>query len=153
MSTTDTPTDQPPKKKRKGNPNFYKGMPPLKGAGRPKGSLNKYTELSRALMTERGPEIVEKVIEMAMEGDRTCLKMCLDRVLPPKRDVDIKTEGAAAINIVVEQIGQQAQQQIEDVGGEVIEHDPMVAEKAEKKEQDKAFQTIAVEVMESKTDD
>ena len=144
-----SPTEQSPKKKKTGNPNFYKGMPSANPKGRPKGSLNKYTELSRSLMSERGPEIVEKVIEMALDGDRTCLKMCMDRILPPKRDVEIKHDGAAPINIVVEQIGTQAQQKVEDIGGEVIEHDPVLAKKVEKKEQDSVLQTIAVEVGES----
>lgn len=144
--STETTT---PKKKKTGNPNFYKGMPSANPKGRPKGSLNKYTELSRTLMSERGPEIVEKVIEMALEGDRTCLKMCMDRILPPKRDVEIKHDGASPINIVVEQIGSQAQQKVEEVGGEIIEHDPVLAKKVEKKEQDSVLQTIAVEVGES----
>lgn len=62
-------SDDTPVKKKRGNPNFYKGMKALNPEGRPKGSLNKYTKLSRELMSTKGPEIVNKVIEMALEGD------------------------------------------------------------------------------------
>jgi len=42
------------------------------------------------------------VIEMALEGDRTCLKMCLDRILPTHKAVELKTgseKGDVIINI------------------------------------------------------
>jgi hypothetical protein len=76
------------KKKRKGSPALYKGMKPLNPAGRPKGSVNKYTALAREVMSAKGPEIVNKVIEKALEGDVHCLKMCIDRILPVHKAVD-----------------------------------------------------------------
>ena len=75
-------------KKKRGNPAMYKGMTPLKGAGRPKGSVNQYTALARELMTEKGPDIVNKIVDMAMDGDVHCLKMCIDRILPVHKAVD-----------------------------------------------------------------
>ena len=60
-----------PKKKR-GNPNFHKGMKPLNPVGRTKGSVNKYAALSRELMSTKSPEIVAKVLEKALEGDVNC---------------------------------------------------------------------------------
>ena len=136
------------KTKHKGSPLLYKGMPPLNPAGRPKGSVGKYTQLSRELMSERGPDIVNKVIELAMEGDTTCLKMCLDRILPPKRDVEVKHEGGQAINITVAQLGNQAQDAIEHVGGQVIEHSLSKSIAKSKKEEDKAYDAIVVSVLE-----
>ena len=56
----------------KGNPILKPGVI-LNPKGRPKGSVNKFTALSRELMSTKGPEIVKKVIDMALEGDRTCL--------------------------------------------------------------------------------
>ncbi len=132
-------------KKKKGNPNFYKGMPSANPNGRPKGSVNKYTELSRELMSSKGPEIVQKVIEMAMEGDTQCLKMCMDRILPPKREIEINQEDMS-INIVVEQIGKSVQDAIEDNGGQIIEHDVQSVRREEKKRQDEKFDEIIVEV-------
>jgi hypothetical protein len=140
------------KTKHKGSPLLYKGMPPLNPAGRPKGSVGKYTQLSRELMSERGPDIVNKVIELAMEGDTTCLKMCLDRILPPKRDVEVKHEGSQAINITVAQLGNQAQEAIEHVGGQVIEHSLSKSIAKSKKEEDKVYDAIVVSVLEEENE-
>ena len=89
-------------KKKRGNPNFSKGMKPLNPAGRPKGSVNKYTALARELMSEKSPEIVNKVISKAMEGDVHCLKMCLDRILPVQKAIDstrTKADAQVIINV------------------------------------------------------
>ena len=89
------------RRNNKGNPNMVKGKS-LNPNGRPKGSVNKYTALSRELMSTKGPEIVEKVIEMALEGDRTCLKMCMDRILPTTKAVELRSSegnGKVVINI------------------------------------------------------
>tara|TARA_R110002072_G_scaffold118073_2_gene249270 strand:+ start:1340 stop:1732 length:393 start_codon:yes stop_codon:yes gene_type:complete len=103
---SDLKTDPPKIEKRKrGNPNFYKGMPALNPKGREKGSVNKFTKLSRELMSSKGPEIVNKVIELALEGDRHCLKMCLDRIIPVSKAVEIKHEHEdLGINIIVESV-------------------------------------------------
>ena len=141
------------KTKHKGSPLLYKGMPPLNPAGRPKGSVGKYTQLSRELMSERGPDIVNKVIELAMEGDTTCLKMCLDRILPPKRDVEVKHEGGQSINITVAQLGNQAQEAIEHVGGQVIEHSLSKSIAMSKQETGKAYDAIVMSVIEEEEQD
>ena len=88
-------------KKGGGNPNLVKGVV-LNPNGRPKGSLNKYTLLSREMMTEKGPEIVNKIMEMAMEGDVHCLKMCIDRILPVHKAIDpnrAKQDSKIIINV------------------------------------------------------
>ena len=90
------------KPKKRGNPNFYKGMPALNPTGRKKGVGNKYTALSRELMNNKGPEVVAKVIEKAMEGDVHCLKMCIDRILPVQKAVDPnrnKNDAQVIINV------------------------------------------------------
>tara|TARA_R110002020_G_scaffold174657_1_gene366155 strand:- start:2101 stop:2478 length:378 start_codon:yes stop_codon:yes gene_type:complete len=98
-------SDQITAKKPRGNPSFYKGMPSLNPKGRTKGSINKFTKLSRELMSSKGPEIVDKVIELALEGDRHCLKMCLDRIIPVSKAVEIKHEHEdLGINIIVESV-------------------------------------------------
>ena len=104
MSSSDG-SDSPPVKRKRGNPNLYKGMPPLNPEGRKKGSLNKYTKLSRELMSNKGPEIVQKVIDMALEGDRHCLKMCMDRIIPTSKAVEITHDNQdLGINIIVESV-------------------------------------------------
>ena len=98
-----SPFEQPeePKKKR-GNPAFHKGMKPLNPTGRPKGSENKYTMLAREVMSAKAPEIVNKVIERAMDGDVHCLKMCMDRILPVHKAIDpnrVKNDAQVIINV------------------------------------------------------
>ena len=95
-----SPFEQPPKKR--GNPAFVKGMKPLNPAGRPKGSENKYTALAREVMSAKAPEIVNKVIEKALEGDVHCLKLCLDRILPVHKAIDpnrVKSDAQVIINV------------------------------------------------------
>ena len=88
--------------KHKGSPNLYKGMKSLNPNGRPKGSMNKFTALSRELMSTKGPEIVQKVVDLALEGDRTCLKMCMDRIIPTTKAVEFRSaedKGNVIINV------------------------------------------------------
>ena len=88
--------------KHKGSPKLFKGMKSLNPEGRPKGSVNKFTALSRELMSNKGPEIVQKVIDLALEGDRTCLKMCMDRIIPTTKAVEFRTSedrGNVIINV------------------------------------------------------
>ena len=77
-------------------------MKSLNPNGRPKGSMNKFTALSRELMSNKGPEIVQKVIDLALEGDRTCLKMCMDRIIPTTKAVEFRSSderGNVIINV------------------------------------------------------
>lgn len=90
-------------------------------AGRKKGQVNKYTELSKQLLSEKGPEIVQMVIQKALEGDVTCLKMCMDRIVPAQKAIEVKHENQdMAINIVVESIGQAATKSLESKGYNVL---------------------------------
>ena len=105
-------TSNDKRRNNKGNPKLYKGMEPLNPNGRPKGSMNKWTILSRELLTERGPEIVQVIIDRALKGDVHCLKMCIDRIVPQTKAVEInhrKHEGGVIINVgTTEQIIEQA---------------------------------------------
>ena len=88
--------------KHKGSPKLYKGMKSLNPNGRPKGSMNKFTALSRELMSTKGPEIGQKVVDLALEGDRTCLKMCMDRIIPTTKAVEFRSSderGNVIINV------------------------------------------------------
>lgn len=109
-------------KRKAGNPNFAKGMKPLEGVGRPKGSVNKYTALARELMSNKSPEIVQKVIEKAMDGDVHCLKMCLDRILPVHKAVDsTRTKADAQVIINVSSLDNIQQQLDVTPEGELVE--------------------------------
>jgi hypothetical protein len=48
----------------------------------PRGSRHHTTLLLEGLLGKRGPELVEKAIELGLRGDTTALKVCLDKLIP-----------------------------------------------------------------------
>jgi Family of unknown function (DUF5681) len=54
--------------------------------GRPKGARNKTTLAIEALLDGESEAITRKLLEKATEGDMTALRLCLDRLLSPRRD-------------------------------------------------------------------
>jgi hypothetical protein len=54
--------------------------------GRPKGSRNRATELAEALLDGEAEALTRKAIELALAGDTLALRLCFDRILPPRRD-------------------------------------------------------------------
>lgn len=75
---------------RRGKP---RGRPFAKGnSGRPKGARNKKTVALEALFEASGPEIVEKAIALALDGDRSAMALCLDRLVAPRRERTVKFE-------------------------------------------------------------
>ena len=55
-------------------------------AGRPPGSRNKATLAVEALLEGEAEALTRKCIERALEGDGQALRLCLDRLAPPRRD-------------------------------------------------------------------
>ena len=55
-------------------------------AGRPKGARNRTTQAVLALLEGEAEAIGRKAVEMALAGDSVALRLCLDRLAPPRRD-------------------------------------------------------------------
>ena len=55
-------------------------------AGRPKGARNKATQAVMALLEGEAEALSRKAIEMALAGDSVALRLCLDRIAPPRKD-------------------------------------------------------------------
>ena len=55
-------------------------------AGRPKGARNKATQAVLTLLEGEGEALTRKAIEMALAGDGVALRLCLDRIAPPRKD-------------------------------------------------------------------
>lgn len=53
-------------------------------SGRPKGAKDKRLAL-REILTPNAPELIQKVVEMALSGDAAALRICIDRLIPPIR--------------------------------------------------------------------
>lgn len=58
-------------------------------AGRPKGSRNRSTLALEAIFEGEAEKLSRRAIEMALEGDGPAMKLCLDRLLSPRRDRSI----------------------------------------------------------------
>ena len=56
-------------------------------AGKPKGARDKRTEL-RALFVPHAKDLVQKAIDLALSGDSTALRLCMDRLVPAIKSKD-----------------------------------------------------------------
>lgn len=69
---------------RKRDGTFAKGH-----GGRPRGSRNKTTQAVAALLEGEADTLTRKAIEMALEGDTVALRLCLERIHPPRKDAPV----------------------------------------------------------------
>jgi hypothetical protein len=60
------------------------------GRGRPQGSRNKAQPPWQLLLDQYGEHIVRKCITLAMQGDRSAMRMCMDRISPARQDAFIR---------------------------------------------------------------
>lgn len=58
-------------------------------AGRPRGARNKTTQAVAALLEGEADKLTRKAIEMALEGDTVALRLCLERIHPPRKDAPV----------------------------------------------------------------
>ena len=83
-------------------------------AGRPRGSHNRATVLMEQLLAGEAEQLIEKTIELGLAGDIHALRLCLERILPPRKDWPIHLslpptgdaqQVSAAISKILEAIG------------------------------------------------
>lgn len=55
-------------------------------AGRPVGARNKTTLALESLLEGQAEALTQLAVQRALQGDMQALKLCLDRILPPRRD-------------------------------------------------------------------
>ena len=65
---------------------FQQGKPSPNPSGRPLGARNRSTVAAEALLEGEAEALTRKLIERALEGDTTALRICFDRILPPCRE-------------------------------------------------------------------
>jgi hypothetical protein len=58
--------------------------------GRPPGSRNKITQIVEQLAEGQAEKLVQRVLELAQDGDMSALKMILDRVWPARKGQPVK---------------------------------------------------------------
>lgn len=52
-------------------------------AGKPKGTRHKATQAALTLLEGETEALTRKAVELALQGDTTALKLCLERIAPP----------------------------------------------------------------------
>lgn len=58
--------------------------------GKPRGARHKATQATLALLSGEADAITRQAVAMALEGDTTALRLCLERIAPPKRDAPVQ---------------------------------------------------------------
>lgn len=57
--------------------------------GKAKGTRHKATQAVLALLDGEAEALTRKAVETALEGDTTALRLCLERIAPPRKDAPI----------------------------------------------------------------
>ena len=80
-------------------------------SGRPKGSLNTTTEAAKAVLVKHTPELIEKAVQMALDGNETMLKVLIERILP-------RADKVLAVNTQINLNREKAP--VQDMGSEMM---------------------------------
>ena len=59
-------------------------------AGRPKGARNRTTMAVLELLEGQAEALTQRAVELALSGDTTALRLCLERVAPPRKDAPVQ---------------------------------------------------------------
>jgi len=69
------------RKGQSGNPN-----------GRPPGVRNKATETAELLLDGEAAALTRRALELALEGEPRALRLCLERIIPPRRQRPVQLD-------------------------------------------------------------
>jgi hypothetical protein len=58
--------------------------------GRPKGSRNRTTMAMEALLDGEAETLTRKAIDLAKQGDMAALRLCMERIVPPRKDRPVR---------------------------------------------------------------
>ena len=64
---------------------FTEGNP-----GRPRGARHKATQAVLALLDGEAEALTRQAVTMALDGDGAALRLCLERIAPPRRDAPVQ---------------------------------------------------------------
>jgi hypothetical protein len=86
-------------------------MPFVKGqsgnpAGRPVGSRNRFTREMREALEERGPDLIDRLAELAREANPAAMRLCYERLVPTgkHRAVAVELPSPSSPNYTMEAI-------------------------------------------------
>lgn len=67
-------------------------------SGRPQGARNRSTIAAESLLEGEAERLTRKAVELALPGDTMALRLCLERLVPPRKDRPIQFELPAVAN-------------------------------------------------------
>lgn len=63
---------------------FARGNP-----GRPSGARHKTTMAVLELLDGQAEKLTQKAVDLALEGDTTAIRLCMERIAPPRKDTPV----------------------------------------------------------------
>lgn len=60
--------------------------------GKPPGARNRATVAVEAMLNGEAEKLTRTAIDKALEGDPTALRLCLERLVPPRKDAPVRIE-------------------------------------------------------------
>jgi hypothetical protein len=57
--------------------------------GKPKGTRHKATRAALALLDGEAEALTRRAVDLALGGDTTALRLCLERIAPPRKDAPV----------------------------------------------------------------
>ena len=57
--------------------------------GKPRGTRHKATRAALALLDGEAEALTRQAVKMALDGDGAALRLCLERIAPPRRDAPV----------------------------------------------------------------
>jgi len=74
--------------------------------GRPPGTKNKIKLLAEALISDKCEPVTKMLLKIALEeghkDQMTAIKLVMERILPPVREVNVRQDTQTSINVIVE---------------------------------------------------
>lgn len=58
--------------------------------GKPKGARHKITRAIEDMLEGEAEGLTRKAVDMALEGDTTALRLCLERIAPPRKEAPVQ---------------------------------------------------------------
>ena len=71
-------------------------------AGRPPGTRNRATESAELLLEGEAEALTRKAVELALGGDPMALRLCLDRLIPPRRGRKVQLANVPPVESIAE---------------------------------------------------
>lgn len=74
---------------KQGNPGQWRPGQSGNPSGKPRGAINRTTRAVLELLDGESEALTRKAVELAMDGDTTALRICMERIAPPVKDAPI----------------------------------------------------------------